>query len=106
TWIGGSASPGVTINNSGTISATTRGVDTSGSFSTGSFTLNNNAGAKFISQNNDGFRINTNITNGTIKVNNFGLLVSGAVNPSGNIVAQASGQALDFAAIVSPNANV
>ena len=36
TWTGGSASPGVTINNSGSISATTRGIDTSGSFSTGS----------------------------------------------------------------------
>ena len=46
-WTGGSASPGVTINNSGTISATTRGIDTSGNFTTGSFTLNNNAGAKF-----------------------------------------------------------
>src|SRR5258708_3678652 len=42
TWTGGSAGPGVTINNSGTITATTRGIDTSGSFSTGSLTLNNN----------------------------------------------------------------
>src|SRR5712671_1124372 len=104
TWTGGSASPGVTINNSGSISATTRGIDTSGSFSTGSFTLNNNAGAKLISQNNDAFRINTNITNGTITVNNSGLLVSGAVDALGRVIAHASGQALDFAAIVSPNA--
>src|SRR5712675_1452270 len=94
----------ITINNSGSISATTRGIDTSGSFSTGSFTLNNNAGAKLISQNNDAFRINTNITNGTITVNNSGLLVSGAVDALGHVIAHASGQALDFAAIVSPNA--
>jgi hypothetical protein len=104
TWTGGSASPGVVINNSGTITATTRGIDTSGSFSTGSFTLNNNSGAKLIASGNDAFRINTNITNGTITVNNSGLLVSGAVDGSGHIVAHASGQALDFGAIVSPNA--
>src|SRR5437868_3053463 len=60
TWNAGSASPGVVINNSGTINATTRGIDTSGSFSTGSFTLNNNAGAKLIALNNDAFRIATN----------------------------------------------
>ena len=104
TWTGGSASPGVVINNSGTINATTRGIDTSGSFSTGSFTLNNNSGARLIASGNDAFRINTNITNGTVTVNNSGLLVSGAVDGSGHIIAHASGQALDFAAIVSPNA--
>ncbi|AMN43158.1 beta strand repeat-containing protein [Rhodoplanes sp. Z2-YC6860] len=101
TWTGGSASPGVVINNSGSILATTRGIDTSGSFSTGSFTLNNNAGAKLIASGNDAFRINTNITNGTITVDNAGLLVSGAVDANGKVVAHASGQALDFAAITS-----
>jgi Ca2+-binding RTX toxin-like protein len=104
TWTGGSTSPGVTINNSGTINATTRAIDTSGSFATGSLTLNNSAGAKLLSLNNDAFRVNTNITSGTITVVNSGLLVSGAVDASNHIVAHASGQALDFAAIVSPNA--
>jgi len=103
-WAGGSASPGVVIDNSGTITATTRGIDTSGSFSTGSFTFTNEIGAKLIASNNDGFRINTNISNGTITVNNSGLLVSGAVDASGHVVAHSSGQALDFAAITSQNA--
>ena len=106
TWTGGSASPGVIITNDGTISATTRGIDTSGAFTTGSFTLNNDATGTLISSTNDGFRINTNITAGTIAVNNSGKLVSGALNGSGNIVAAASGQALDFAAIVSSTANI
>ncbi len=104
TWAGGSSSPGVVIDNFGTISATTRGIDTSSGFSPGSFTLNNHAGARFISQNNDGFRINSNVTAGAITVDNAGLLVSGAVDGTGKIVAHASGQALDFAAITSPNA--
>ena len=104
TWTGGSNSPGVVVDNFGTITATTRGIDTSGTFSTGSFTLNNHAGARLISKNNDAFRVNTNITNGTITVDNAGILVSGSVNGSGTIVAASSGQALDFGAITSPNA--
>ena len=36
TWTGASASPGVIITNSGTVSAATRGIDTSGAFATGS----------------------------------------------------------------------
>jgi hypothetical protein len=104
TWTGGSANPGVVIDNAGTIKATTRGIDTSGSFTTGSFTLDNEAGATLIAQNNDAFRINTNIATGTITVDNAGVLVSGTVNSSGQIVAHASGQALDFAAITSPTA--
>jgi hypothetical protein len=72
TWTGGSTSPGVVIDNAGTISATTRGIDTLGSFSTGSFKFVNEAGAKLISSGNDAFRINTNITSGTITVDNSG----------------------------------
>ncbi len=105
-WTGGSASPGVVIDNSGCINATSRGIDTSGSFSTGSFTLLNESGARLIASSNDAFRINTNISNGTITVDNSGLIVSGAVDASNNIVAHASGQALDFAAITSPTAIV
>ncbi|HSS86120.1 MAG TPA: autotransporter-associated beta strand repeat-containing protein, partial [Reyranella sp.] len=104
TWTGGSASPGVVIDNAGTLSAMTRGIDTSGSFSTGSFTLTNEAGATLVSSNNDAFRINTNISSGTITVDNSGIVVSGALDAAGNIIAHASGQALDFAAITSPTA--
>lgn len=103
-WTGGSTSPGVVIDNAGTISATTRGIDTSGSFSTGSLSLISRAGATLISSGNDAFRINTNISNGTISVDNSGTIVSGAVDASNNIVAHASGQALDFAAITSASA--
>jgi len=105
TWTGGSASPGVVIDNSGLISATTRGIDTSGNFTTGSFTLVNHAGAELISSNNDAFRINDGkLATGTITVDNSGFIVSGALDGSNNIIAHASGQALDFAAIVAPTA--
>src|SRR5262249_32296849 len=80
TWTGGSDNPGVVIDNFGKIAATTRGIDTSGTFSAGSFTLNNHAGASLIASGNDAFRINTNISDGTITVDNAGLLVSGAVD--------------------------
>jgi len=105
TWTGGSASSGVVIDNFGSISASTRGIDTSGNFTTGSFTLNNHANATLIASGNDGFRINDGkLATGTVTVDNFGLIVSGAVDGSNHIVAHASGQALDFAAIVSPTA--
>jgi hypothetical protein len=102
TWTGGSASPGVVITNAGAITATTRGIDTSGAFTTGSITLHNNTGGRLISRNNDGFRINTNITTGTITVDNTGILVSGVVDGSNNVINDAtSGQAIDFAALTS-----
>src|SRR5258708_5767194 len=63
TWTGGAAGNEVVIDNAGSIMATTRGIDTSGNFSAGSFKFINEAGAKLISSTNDGFRINTNITN-------------------------------------------
>ena len=104
TWTGGSAAPGVIIDNFGTVTATTRAIDTSGNFTTGSFTLDNEAGARLIASGNDAFRINTNISNGVITVDNAGLLVSGAVDAQGNVIAHASGQALDFGAIASQTA--
>ncbi|MBR0697046.1 calcium-binding protein [Bradyrhizobium lablabi] len=104
TWTGGSTTPGVVIDNAGTISAATRGIDTSGSFSTGSFRLINEAGAKLVASSNDAFRVNTNVSNGTIAVDNSGYIVSGALDASNNIVAHASGQALDFASITSATA--
>jgi hypothetical protein len=100
TWNAGSNDPGVVIDNSGTINATTRGIDTSGTFATGSFELDNSG--QLIAQTNDAFRINTNITSGSILVENSGLIVSGAVDAEGNVIAQASGQALDFNALSAP----
>lgn len=99
-WTGGTAGQTVVIDNAGTISATTRGIDTKGSFTSGNLTFVNEAGAKLIA-GDDAFRINTALTGGTINVNNSGTIVSGTVDASGNIVAGSSGQALDFAAIVS-----
>lgn len=106
TWTGGSAAPGVVIDNFGRMLATTRGIDTSGSFATGSLTFNNHLGARLIASGNDGVRINTNITSGVITVHNEGLLVSGAVDASGHVVAGSSGQALDFGGVTSAAAVV
>jgi outer membrane autotransporter protein len=94
TWTGGSASPGVTIDNSGTITGTTRAIDTSGAFTTGTISLINRAGASITGTGNDAFRINTNITNGTVSVNNSGTILSNG------------GQTLDFAAITSATASI
>ncbi len=94
TWSGPSPAPGVTIDNSGTISSSTaRGIDTSGGNTVRNFTLNNNLGAT-ISGSNDGFRINSDVVNSTVTVNNAGRIVS------------TTGQALDFDAVASPTANI
>jgi hypothetical protein len=94
TWTGGSNTPGVVINNSGAINATTRAIDTSGTFSTGSITVNNNAGATISATGNDAWRINTNLSNGTIALNNAGTMTS------------AGGQTLDFEAVTAATANI
>lgn len=93
-WSGPSAAPGVTINNSGTILSTgSRGIDTSGSNTTRNITLNNNAGA-LIQGDNDGFRVNSDVVNSTVTVNNSGTIRS------------LTGQALDFNSISSATATV
>lgn len=102
-WTGGAAGQAATIDNAGTMTATGRGIDTKGSFTTGSLTFTNAAGARLIA-GDDAFRINTALANGTITVDNSGIIVSGTVDANGNIVAGTSGQALDFAAIVSASA--
>lgn len=84
TWSGPSAAPGVTIDNSGTITSGNRGIDTSGANPPRNFTLNNNLGA-LLSGASDGFRINTDIGNGTVTVNN-----------AGTIRSTVDGQAIDF----------
>ncbi|WBL79302.1 hypothetical protein I3J27_02420 [Bradyrhizobium xenonodulans] len=104
-WTGGAAGQTVVIDNAGTLIATNRGIDTKGSFTTGNFTFTNEAGAKLIAAD-DAFRINTALTTGTITVDNSGILVSGTVDANGNIVAGTSGQALDFAAIVSASEEI
>jgi uncharacterized protein with beta-barrel porin domain len=93
-WTGGSASPGVVITNSGTITGTTRALDSGGALGTGSITVNNNAGATITANGNDGWRINNNVSNGTITLNNAGTFVSNG------------GQALDWAAVVSSTASI
>lgn len=99
-WSGGSAGQTAVIDNAGTIAATNRGIDTKGSFTTGNLTFINESGARLIAAD-DAFRINTALSTGSITVDNSGTLVSGTVDANGNIVAGTSGQALDFAAIVS-----
>ena len=94
TWTGGSTTPGVIINNSGAINGSTRAIDTSGAFSTGSITVNNNAGATIAATANDAWRINTNISDGTIALNNAGTMTS------------AGGQTLDFEVITAATANI
>ena len=72
-WVTGLGSPGVVITNNGTISATSRGIDTSSSAISGNLTLINNAGAVFTSAN-DAFRINGGLSSGTVTVDNFGTI--------------------------------
>lgn len=76
-WTGGSTAPGVVVDNYGTITGTgsTRGIDTSGSFALGNFTLNNYEGA-LLTAGDDAFRINTAVSAGTITVNNAGTISS------------------------------
>lgn len=105
TWTGGAAGQTVVIDNAGTITATKRGIDTSGSFTSGSLAFTNQAGAKLLA-GDDAFRINTALSGGTITVDNSGTIVSGTVDANGNILAGSSGQALDFAAIVSASETI
>ena len=72
-WVTGLASPGVVITNNGTISATSRGIDTSSGAISGNLTLINNAGAVFTAAN-DAFRINGGLSSGTVTVDNFGTI--------------------------------
>jgi len=84
TWTGPSNTPGVTINNYGTIQSGSRGIDTSGANPPRNLTLNNYSGG-LISTVDDAFRLNTSVGNGTVTVNNSGTIVS------------STGQVFDFA---------
>jgi len=89
TWMGSAGAPGAVITNNGTISATTRGIDTPNSAISGDLTLLNNAGATLTSTN-DAVRIQNNLTTGTVTVNN-----------AGTIQSTGTGQAFDFAGVTS-----
>jgi autotransporter-associated beta strand protein len=98
-WTGGTTE----IDNFGTISAATRGIDTGKSVlaAGSSLTFNNASGAELVSAANDGIRINADIApdaanhQGSVTVNNSGIIVSGSYS-GGTISGAASGQALDF----------
>jgi VCBS repeat-containing protein len=79
-----------TIDNAGIISATSgRAIDTTGSSNGNNhFTLINHAGAS-ISSPGDAFRINANLPNGVVTIDN-----AGAIQSTGT--GSANGQALDF----------
>jgi outer membrane autotransporter protein len=92
-WIGASPDAGVTITNGGSIVSRDRGIDTDGDDSERSLTLHNAAGA-VIETGDDAFRVDTDVSEGDITVNNSGTLRS------------AGGQVLDFDSIESPTAVV
>src|SRR5262249_33162182 len=77
-------------------------VDTGSSLPAGSsLTIDNHAGAKIVANTNDAIRINSDLPNGTLLIDNAGTIVSGMVDGAGNISGAKSGQALDLNAIVS-----
>jgi Ca2+-binding RTX toxin-like protein len=94
TWAGGSASPGALLDNFGTISASNNAVGTSGSTS-GSFTIDNEAGATITTTNKDAIHIDS-VSSGTVTINNAGTIK--AAGTGGN-----NGQAIDLDKIASAN---
>lgn len=98
TWVGGSTAPGALLDNSGTISGTNRAVYTSGSAS-GSFTINNEAGAT-ITATKDAVKISNLVsgTSGTFTVNNEGTISSTGTSSD-------AGQALDLDDVNSSGVN-
>jgi subtilase-type serine protease len=91
------ASTGLVISNAGTIrttNATGRAINASGSANPRSITLTNAAGA-LIESADDAFRINLDVTAGTILVDNRGIIRT-----------TNGGQAIDFDAITSTGASI
>jgi len=91
TWEGPSAAPGATITNSGAIVATDRAVDTDGDDNPRYITIRNNEGAS-MEAGSDTIRIDTDVTDGKIVIDNSGSLLS------------QTGQAIDLGAIESKDA--
>lgn len=91
------AATGVVITNGGTIQSTASGgraINVSGTALPRTITLTNAAGALITSQD-DAFRVNLDVSQGTITVNN-----------AGTIKTTNGGQAIDFDAITTPGATV
>jgi RTX calcium-binding nonapeptide repeat (4 copies) len=98
TWTGGATGQTVVIDNSGTISATTRAIDTTNSFATGNFKVQNHT-TGLVTASNDAFRVNLNAANGAA--------FNGAVTVDNDGTIQSTGgQALDFASITSASATI
>ncbi|HEY4030026.1 MAG TPA: calcium-binding protein [Caulobacteraceae bacterium] len=98
-WTGGTADQDTTIDNAGLITGTKRAIDSSGTFATGGLTIDNHAGATITSSGADAIRMNTEITDGTITVDNAGTI--NAAGSGGN-----NGQAIDFANLTSTSTSV
>jgi len=91
------AATGVVITNNGTIQSTAsdgRAINVSGTALPRTITLNNAAGA-LITSEDDAFRVNLDVSQGTITVNN-----------AGTIKTTNGGQGIDFDAITTPGATV
>lgn len=88
-----SAAPGIVIDNFGTLKSGNRGVDTSGGSTVRTFTFNNEKGAT-VDTFDDGIRIDTDVTVGTVTINNAGTIKS------------QTGQALDLDSISTNGATI
>ena len=93
TWESAVPGSNVTIVNSGTITTTGRGIDTNGDIEGGTITFTNNEGAKLETEA-DSFRIDTDLPNGKVIINN-----AGTIHAIG-------GQAFDFDAVESEDAEI
>lgn len=88
-----SAAPGIVIDNFGTIKSGNRGIDTSGSSTVRTFTFNNETGAT-VDTFDDGIRIDTDVTDGKVTINNAGTITS------------QTGQAIDLDSISTNGATI
>lgn len=88
-----SAAPGIVIDNFGTLKSGNRGVDTSGSSTIRTFTFNNEKGAT-VDTFDDGIRIDTDVTDGKVTINNAGTITS------------QTGQAIDLDSISTNGATI
>lgn len=94
------------IDNSSIISATAAGgngraID-SGTIAAGSLvTIDNHQGGVILANTNDAVRINADIPNGTVIIDNAGTIVSGNLDAEGNITGTRTGQALDLNSLTS-----
>ena len=93
-------STNVVIDNAGTIESTGTGARAIrfNSGTTMSFTLTNEAGATIQSQN-DVINVGTNVSSGSIVINNYGTMQATGVNAN-------NGQSVDFGAIIAGTASV